>query len=277
MECSLGEGSSLCVLALFELKSPSQSPCVCVPHAADTCVCLGLMQSLAHSPTLHLSLFPTLRPSSSLPSLSMQMSWRLASVYIFSTWTSLVIHWDFPCGGPVVKIPCFQCRGQGFDSQLGELRSTCLMAKKKKKNSLPPRFVGDCKAGVCMKVALNWKSAKCLAVWGRKKDLKDMGHSAVLSPCGKSRFPGDSAGKESACNAGDLGLIPGLGRSPGERNGYPLQYSGLENSMDRGAWRATVHGGRKELDTTEQLSLTHSTVLSPAWVWACCSRVDWYL
>ena len=46
----------------------------------------------------------------------------------------------------------------------------------------------------------------------------------------------------SACNVGDLGSIPGLGRSSGEGNGYPLQYSGLENSMDRGAWRATVHG-----------------------------------
>ena len=45
-------------------------------------------------------------------------------------------------------------------------------------------------------------------------------------------FPCDSAGKESACNAGDLGLIPGLGRSPGEGKGYSLQYSGLENSMD---------------------------------------------
>ena len=45
-------------------------------------------------------------------------------------------------------------------------------------------------------------------------------------------FPGGSDGKESACSAGDLGLIPGLGRSPGEGNGYPLQYSGLENSMD---------------------------------------------
>ena len=45
-------------------------------------------------------------------------------------------------------------------------------------------------------------------------------------------FPGGSAGKESACNAGNLGLIPGLGRYPGEGNGYPLQYSGLENSMD---------------------------------------------
>ena len=49
-------------------------------------------------------------------------------------------------------------------------------------------------------------------------------------------FPGGSAGKESACNARDLGSIPGLGRSPGEGNGYPLQYSFLENSMDRRAW-----------------------------------------
>ena len=48
--------------------------------------------------------------------------------------------------------------------------------------------------------------------------------------------------RESICNAGDLGLIPGLGRLPGERNSYPLQYSGLENSMDRGAWWATAHG-----------------------------------
>ena len=54
-------------------------------------------------------------------------------------------------------------------------------------------------------------------------------------------FPGGSAGKESAHNAGDLGSIPGLGRSPGEGNSYPLQYSGLDNSMDRGAWQVTVH------------------------------------
>ena len=50
-------------------------------------------------------------------------------------------------------------------------------------------------------------------------------------------FPGSPAGKDSACNAGDLGSIPGLGRSPGEGKGYPLQYTGLENSMDY-----TVHG-----------------------------------
>ena len=54
-------------------------------------------------------------------------------------------------------------------------------------------------------------------------------------------FPGSSAGKESTCNAGDLNSIPGLGRSPGEGNGDPLQYSHLENSMDRGAWWAIVH------------------------------------
>ena len=54
-------------------------------------------------------------------------------------------------------------------------------------------------------------------------------------------FPCGSAGKETACNSGDLGSTPGLGRSPGEGNGYPLQYSCLENFMDRGAWWATVH------------------------------------
>ena len=64
-------------------------------------------------------------------------------------------------------------------------------------------------------------------------------------------FPGGSEGKESACNAGDLGSIPGLGRCCQEGNGYPLQYSGLENSMD-----CIVHGGHKKLDATEQSSLS---------------------
>ena len=71
---------------------------------------------------------------------------------------------------------------------------------------------------------------------------------------------GGSDSKESACNAGDSGLIPGSGRSPGVGNGNPLQYSRLENFMDRGAWWATVPGvtksqtqlwGHKESDTTE--------------------------
>ena len=61
-------------------------------------------------------------------------------------------------------------------------------------------------------------------------------------------FPGGSGSKESTCNAGGLGLIPGSGRSPGEGNGNPLHYSGLDDSMDRGAWSPL---GLKELDVTE--------------------------
>ena len=63
-------------------------------------------------------------------------------------------------------------------------------------------------------------------------------------------LPGGSDGKESACNAGDPGLIPGLRRSPGEGNGYIIQYSCLENPMDSGAWWAIVHGVAVS-DTTE--------------------------
>ena len=58
-------------------------------------------------------------------------------------------------------------------------------------------------------------------------------------------FPGGAEVKASACNVADLGSIPGLGRSPGEGNGNPLQYSCLENPMDRGTWWATVHGVAK--------------------------------
>ena len=58
-------------------------------------------------------------------------------------------------------------------------------------------------------------------------------------------FSGGSDGEASAYNVGDLGSVPGSGRSPGEGNDYPLQYSGLENPMDRGAWWATVHGVAK--------------------------------
>ena len=67
-------------------------------------------------------------------------------------------------------------------------------------------------------------------------------------------LPGGSDSKKSACNAGDLGSIPGLGGSPGEGKGYPLQYSGLENSMDYSQWCL------KESDMTEQLSHTSNTL-----------------
>ena len=70
--------------------------------------------------------------------------------------------------------------------------------------------------------------------------------------------PGGSDGKASACSAGDLGSIPGSGRSAGEGNGNPVQYSCLENSVDRGAWCATVSPwGCKESDTTERLHSLH--------------------
>ena len=74
-------------------------------------------------------------------------------------------------------------------------------------------------------------------------------------------LPGGSEVKASACNAGDLGLIPGLGRSPGEGNGNPLQYSCLENPMDRGAWWATVHGVAK--------SRTQLSDFTSGWAEAC--------
>ena len=78
--------------------------------------------------------------------------------------------------------------------------------------------------------------------------MKVQGSFNIISIFPRVSFPGSSDGKESACNAGDLGLTPGSGRSPGEGNGSPLQYSGLENLMDR-PW------GHKELDMMEPLTL----------------------
>ena len=69
-------------------------------------------------------------------------------------------------------------------------------------------------------------------------------------------FPGGSEGKASAFNAGDPGLIPGWGRSPGEGNGNPLQYSCLENPRDGEAWWATVHGVTKSQTRLSDLTLT---------------------
>ena len=73
----------------------------------------------------------------------------------------------------------------------------------------------------------------------------------------KVNIPGGSNGKEPACNAGGLGSFPGLGRSPGEGNSNPLQYSGLENSMDRGVWQTAVCGVAKS--PTGLLSLSFFT------------------
>ena len=75
-------------------------------------------------------------------------------------------------------------------------------------------------------------------------------HSRILG------LPGGSDGKESTCNMGDLGSIPGLGRSPGGAHSYPLQYSCVENPMDRGAWWAAAHGVTKSRTWLKRFS-TH--------------------
>ena len=84
-------------------------------------------------------------------------------------------------------------------------------------------------------------------------------------------FPGGSDGKASACNAGDLGLIPGLGRFPGEGNGNPLQYSCLENPMDGGTGYATVHGVARSQTRLRDFTFTYplDTSEKPAFTSPC--------
>ena len=93
---------------------------------------------------------------------------------------------------------------------------------------------------------------------GNRKLRKEL-YSAHSHPsefwAGYRGFPGDSDVKASARNAGDPGSIPGLGRSPGGGNGNPLRYSCLGNSMDRGAWWATIHGVAKSQTQLKQLSI----------------------
>ena len=86
-----------------------------------------------------------------------------------------------------------------------------------------------------------------------------------LHPWGHMEFPGGSDGKASAYNARDPGSTPGLGRSPGEGNGNPFQYSCLEKSMDGGAWWATVHGAAKSRTQLSDFTFTcwgHMLILS---------------
>ena len=86
----------------------------------------------------------------------------------------------------------------------------------------------------------------------KEATIKRRGHSYTRG------FPAGSEVKASACNAGDLGSIPGSGRSPGEENGNPLQYSCLENPMDGGAWWATVHRVAKSWTRLNDFTSLHS-------------------
>ena len=87
----------------------------------------------------------------------------------------------------------------------------------------------------------------------RSQRVRHDWETSPVSGVGRRGFPGGSDGKESICNAGDLGSTPGLGRSPAGGHGNPLQYSCLESPVDRAAWRATVHGVT-ESDTPERIS-----------------------
>ena len=89
---------------------------------------------------------------------------------------------------------------------------------------------------------------------------KCLTYFVLTSPCVFTGFPGGSEVKASASNAGDPGSIPGSGRSPGEGNGNPLQYSCLENPMDRAAWQATVHGVAKSRTRLSDFTPLHLCV-----------------
>ena len=85
----------------------------------------------------------------------------------------------------------------------------------------------------------------------------------ALEPCGHPGFPGGSVGNESTCKVGNWGSILGLGRSPGEGNGNPFQYSCLENPVNRGAWRATVHGVTKSQTRLRDFTFTFGELIHP--------------
>ena len=89
-----------------------------------------------------------------------------------------------------------------------------------------------------------WKQCQTLFFWA-PKSLQMVTAAMKLKDAYSLGFPGGAEVKASACNVGDLGPIPGSGRSPGEGNGNPLQHSCLENPMDGGAWWATVHGSQR--------------------------------
>ena len=112
----------------------------------------------------------------------------------------------------------------------------------------------------CFCFLMSWNFSPIFHLYGGK--VSPGLHSCFETPnweiLGWQALPGDSEVKTSAWNAGDLGSIPGLGRSPGERNGNPLQYSCLENPVEGGAWWATVHGISKSQTRLNDFTFTYS-------------------
>ena len=107
-----------------------------------------------------------------------------------------------------------------------------------------------CKSWVCGEKGTQFLSVIVTSYWGVLTDPRIVKESFPSLLSLKLLREITFSGRESACQAGDTDSIPGWGSSPGEGNGNPLQYSCLENPIDRGAWWATVHGVTKELDTT---------------------------
>ena len=142
-------------------------------------------------------------------------------------------------------------------SQLPELRNKCLLPphkkEKRKKRCSTSLIIREMKIITVMRCQ-NHLSEEQLSKSNKLQVLMDVQRKGNVCVLLVGRYCG-SAGKESTCNVGDLGSIPGLGRAPGEGNSYPLQYSGLENFVGREACWATVSPwGCKESDMTEPLS-----------------------
>ena len=105
------------------------------------------------------------------------------------------------------------------------------------------------------------KQCQTLFFWAPKSLQMVIAAMKLKDACSLEGFPGGSEDKASACNAGDPGSIPGLGRSPREGNGNLLQYSCLENPMDRGAWRAAVHEVAKSRTRLSDFTYIHTYTL----------------
>ena len=116
-------------------------------------------------------------------------------------------------------------------------------SEKRGKRDMFPERLGYFESWSNHSILMGGGVSRCVCAQSSKHFVMLFGYTVPLDAF--QGFPGGSDGKESACPAGDWSLIPGSGRSPGEGNGCPLQYSCLENSMDRGAWRATVCGVAK--------------------------------
>ena len=151
----------------------------------------------------------------------------------------IIAHWGFP-GGSEVKVSASNV------GDLGLIPGSGRYPEEGDGNPLQYSCLENPMDGGAWQATYHGvtKSRTRLSDWSDLSILKTSLHIWGQVMCTKS-FPSGSDGKESACYVGDLGSIPGWGRSPGDGNGNPLQYSCLENSLDKGVWWSVVHGVTK--------------------------------